>query len=310
MNEMEQREIVLKAELENILETYRRQRLGKENLPITTGQTMARITKALKTTSVSAKRVLVLEKLIRGTKNRINRGTSCYEILASLPAITYDRVHKYAKTSKRVILDELKREEELRPNTEYVSRTINGSELIEQLLEHFYESFKDLDRRKLVQLEYNYNQLLKDNTRSFGITKAAGEILGCLNTGMYGKNKNLIIKELNEDYRLGVKANERFISQMSDELLRYRLAALYATSEICKKRQFLIKPYKNSSYVDQKAYNNLKRGIYAIGSVTREYYYKTHGIYPKDEIIDNYIGGQLTIEGLIPKRDERNSRVR
>ena len=167
---MEQREIVLKAELENILETYRRQRLGKENLPITTGQTMARITKALKTTSVSAKRVLVLEKLIRGTKNRINRGTSCYEILASLPAITYDRVHKYAKTSKRVILDELKKEEELRPNTEYVSRTINGSELIEQLLEHFYESFKDLYRRKLVQLEYNYNQLLKDNTRSFGIS--------------------------------------------------------------------------------------------------------------------------------------------
>ncbi len=310
MNENERKEIVLKAELEYILDAYRRQKLGLESIPITIGQTMARITKALKCTSVPEKRILVLEKLIRSTKIRVNNNVSCYEILASLPAIAYDKVHSYAKTSKKVLLEELKKEEEYRKNGYDTPREVTGRELIEQLIDHFYDSFYSLDRKKLVQLEYNYSQLIKDATSYYGIPKASGEIVGCLNTGMYGKNKNLFIKELNEDYSLGVKKNEKFIPQMSDELLRYRLVALYTTYEICKKRQTLVRPNIDSNYIDKTAYDSLKKGIFTIGDVVKDYYYKNNGIYPKDEIIDNYIGGQLTIAGVLPKRDKFNSRVR
>ncbi len=304
MTEMERKEILLRAELESVIDTYRRQRLDMEYIPIVTGQVMAYITKALKTTGVLEKRVLVLEKLIRGTKSRINRGVSCYEILASLPTITYDRLHSYSKVSKKVILEDLRKEEEFRQE-EQSSNDISGTELIEQLIEHFYESFKNLDRKRLIQLECKYNQLIKDSLSYMDSSKSFGEIIGCLNTGMYSKNKNLFIKELNEEYGLGVKHNERFIPQMSDELLRYRLVALFTTSEICKMRKDRIKPYGDNGFVDKKAYDSLKKGIYIIGDVTKEYYYKTHGLYPKDEIIDNYIGGQLTISGLIPKRDLR-----
>ncbi len=210
MTEMERKEILLRAELESVIDTYRRQRLDMEYIPIVTGQVMAYITKALKTTGVLEKRVLVLEKLIRGTKSRINRGVSCYEILASLPTITYDRLHSYSKASKKVILEDLRKEEEFRQE-EQSSNDISGTELIEQLIEHFYESFKNLDRKRLIQLECKYNQLIKDSLSYMDSSKSFGEIIGCLNTGMYSKNKNLFIKELNEEYGLGVKHNERFI---------------------------------------------------------------------------------------------------
>lgn len=231
------------------------------------------------------KRVYVLKSLIFSVNCKINNYASYGEIINSLRTIAMDKARKY----------------DSKPDSNLQSNKKN-TELIKMAITYIYEQIITEDRDKLLEYEKICNKNIKDSTSKYGIKDATTGILGVLNTGMYEKTKNDFINELKRNYCVDVNKNTRFLEQMSDELLGYRVATLHFVSLVCENRVNEIK--NKSKFVRDKNFKSLKRGIFSIGTFAKEEYEDRYGITPRGEIINSFVGEQLTFLGMFPERDK------
>ena len=182
-------------------------------------------------------------------------------------------------------------------------KRIEKIKYISKIVDTILLDLNNLDRTELLKLESKYKDNIDNNTKNYGIPKAKGEILGSLYCGIIENTRKNFEKLLFDDYRIKLKSTDKLSDKMSDELLRYELAGLIYTDAMCKGRITKIRPNNNSN-IEYKAYNSLKNDVLFLGKVVREKYQNNYSISPKEELIENYIGGQMTFEGLMSKRDK------
>lgn len=299
----EKREKDLLLLLESKLDSHKKEKYYVEDKHASIKLTMDRVNTALNRTAVREKRVLILEELIRTVSFKIKNGVSNYEILNSLPAITYDKIRKYSKTSKESILKSLEKYD----SPENTKKDLSF-EKAKDYMNKIYEKFSNMDRKDLEKLEEKYTDDYKKIVSSFGYDKALGDLVGCLNFGMFGLYKKQLIEELNEKYRFKISSNYRLSDKMSDNLYKHRLTAFCAMVELCEMKKISIKK-DNESRFNKYRYNDLRRLVFAVGQYAKNNYINETGMTPKDDLIDNF-SKQITIEGVFPELDDWNDRHR
>ena len=288
----------LLLELEHILVNHRCRCSSMETINTSNAIYMYRIKKSLLKSKVEEKRIVVLRSIIISISSKIDRGMLFKETFEPLPTIIEDMYRNYSKKPKtkenekkeEKNMEKDKKQEKLEAKTDFVST------IIDQIL----EGLKGFSREELLKYEEEYTTYIKNITSNYDIKKAYGEIIGSLNTGMIENTRKNLQKLLYEKCRIKLNNSDKLSDKMSDELLKYRVAALIYTSVMCHKRTIKINGINTINY---KQYNGLKEDVCFLGKVVREKYIEEYGVSPKDELIFNFIGGQLTIEGLMETRD-------
>lgn len=291
----------LLLELEQILVNYRYESSTLENINTSNATYMYRIKKALLKSKVEQKRITILNLTIASVNSKIARGMLFKEIFEPLPTIIEDMYRNYstnAKVKKENQKNEDKNSNNLNKQGKLEAKTCFLLNIINQILAELEGS----SREELLNYESLYKDYIKINTYNYGVTKANGEIIGSLNSGMIECTRKNLQKFLYEECRIRLNSNDKLSDKMSDELLKYRVAALIYTNVMCSKRIAKIRP-EMSNKVNYRQYNGLKEDIRFLGKVIREKYIDEYGLSPKEELINNFINGQLTIEGLMHTRD-------
>lgn len=289
----------LYAELEYLMVIHRHNCSAVEIINTSNAVYLYRLKKALLKSTVEEKRIAVLKSIITSVNEKINRGLLFKEIFEPLPAIAADRLRNYrkSKSSENKKTDKSKEK--------YIDENYEKQKRIDYLnfiVDEICNKFKDLTKPELEELEIRLNKKIRDNTSYYGIDKANIEILGNLYTGMIESTRKNFEKLLREEYGILLNSNDRLSDKMSRELLLYRVAALYYTNVMTSKRIEKIKPDLDSDYINKEAYRFLNHDVYMLGKVTRIKYLNDYGITPKEELIENYAGSQLSINSVIKNR--------
>ena len=293
----------LLEELEYILVCHRHKCSSIETINTSSSTYMYRIKKALLKSKVEKKRIAVLNTIINSVNNKINKGMLFKEIFEPLPAIIADNLKKYSKSnpttkdSKKIAkvvetMEDNKSKKRLE-KIEFINSTIN--QILNQL--------EGYEKAELQELESEYQDNIKNNTAGYNIPKANGAILGSLYCGMIENTRTNFTKLLYDNYRVKLKNDDKLSDKMSRELLKYRVAGLIYTNVMCSNRIQKINPNHNNR-IDYKQYEGLKKDVLFLGNVIREKYINEYSISPKDELISNYIGGQIAFEELMPERNK------
>lgn len=298
---LNEKELLL--ELERILVNHRYKCANVEVINSSNSTYMYRIKKALQKSKSERKRIEVLNKVIYSINTKINRGMLFKEIFEPLPTIIIDELKNQSKNQSKnestnnesVNNDQITTEDKEKKR---LAKIIFLSDVIDEILLRLENS----DRKDLLKLEDEYKSYLKANTSKYNIVKASGEIIGSLNTGMIDSTRKNLEKTLYNGYRIKLRSTDKLSDKMSDELLKYRVAALIYTNIMCSKRIKKIIPSLDKK-PNFKEYEGLKKDVFFLGNVVKEKYIDEYSISPKEEIIENSIGGQLTFEGLMTKRD-------
>ena len=297
INTFSESEKKILLELERILVNHRYNCSCKENISESNAMYMYRIKKALLKSKVEKKRLAVLNLVIESVNTKIAKGMLFKEIFEPLPAIIESTYKNYSKKKKDENKEEIKEEPKEKKESR-VGKVCFLSDVVNQIL----EGLEGMSREELLSYEEEYTEYIKNITYNYGLPRANGEIIGSLNSGMIETTRKNLQKFLYEKCRVRLNSNVKLSEKMSDELLRYRVAALVYTSIMCSKRITKIKSDTNNR-IDYKQYNGLKEDVRFLGKVVREKYINEYGLSPKEEIISNCLGGQLTIEGLMEERD-------
>ena len=294
----------LLLELEHILVNHRYKCSAIENISNSNSTYMYRIKKALNKSKVEEKRIAVLQTTIDSINSKIRKGMLFKEIFEPLPAIIEDELRNYSKNKIKDNKNAEKAKEiKSMEDNHNKEKAADKAEYISDIIDEILAKLDGCTRRDLQNLESEYINNLKVNTSDYGIVRASGEIQGALNTGMIESTRKNFKKTLYDDYRITLKDSEKLSDRMSDELLAYRVAALIYTNTMCSKRITKIRSGFNNK-INHNAYNGLKKDVHFLGRVVREKYIDEYSISPKDEMIENFIGGQISFEGLMEKRDE------
>lgn len=298
MNSISYVERELLLELEYILSKHRYECSSFENINTSNYTYMYRIKKALLKCTVEEKRVVVLQSIIKSVKNKIERGMGFKEIFEPLPTIISDSLKNYNK-SKTVEEKDNKNTESNNKQNKVQAKT----EFLVNIIKQIIPQLEGATKKELQALESEYNDYIMINTSDYGINNANVEILGALNTGIFESTKKNLEKSLYDDYRIKLKSTDKLSDKMSKDLLIYKVSALIYANVMCSKRITKIRPNINSNNINYQEYKGLKEDVRFLGKVVREKYMDDYGITPKDELIENYIGGQYSFEGLMKKRD-------
>lgn len=292
----------LLSELQRILVKYRYICSNKENITTSNATYMYRIKSALLKTKVKDKRIAILRRTIEIVNYKINNGMLFKEIFEPLPTIISDNIRKYSKTKKEnetFVQEPDNENERLESNRK---KLIAKSQFLDKVMDDALNRVEGYSRRDLLKAQTDCYALLKINTMHYGISNACAEVLGALNVGLIGCTKKHFKMHLYNKFRIVVKQNENMSDRMSDELLKYRVAALLYINSMCDSRLSKIRP-KLDKDINYKQYEGLKEDIRFFGKVVREKYIDNYGISPKDELIENFIGGQISFSGLMSERD-------
>ena len=273
----------LLLELEHILINHRYKCWTLENISTSNATYMYRIKKALLKSKVEQKRVEILRSTIASVNSKIARGMLFKEIFEPLPTIIEDMYRIYSKKTK-------------------IEKENQKAYFLSNIMEQILEKLEGVSRKDLLNYEVLYKNYIKDNVSKYDIPTANGEIIGSLNSGMIEYTRKNFQKFLYDNCRIKLNSNYKLSDKMSDELLKYRVAGLIYTNVMCSKRIAKIRP-EMSNKVNYKQYNGLKEDVRFLGKVIREKYIDEYGLSPKEELINNFINGQLTIEGLMETRD-------
>ncbi len=289
----------LLLELEYILSKHRYECSSFESIKTSNYTYMYRIKKALFKSQVEEKRIAVLQSALKSVKIKIARGMGFQEIFEPLPTIILDGLKNYnkSKTTEEKNHNEIEstnsKEKKLQAKTDFLLNILN--EIITQL--------EGATKKELQALESEYNDYIKINTSDYGIPNTSVEILGSLNVGIFESTRKNLENSLYNDYRIKIKSTDKLSDKMSESLLLYKVSALIYTNVMCTKRVAKIRPNLDLDYINYQAYRGLKEDVRFLGTVVREKYMDDYGITPKHELIENYIGGQYSFEGLMKKRD-------
>lgn len=131
----------------------------------------------------------------------------------------------------------------------------------------------EYDRKSLEWLEQKQVDDSKDNYTDFTDERARGKIIGALNRGFYLRTLEELKKYIKEN---GGKGNgkDRFISNMPDELLMYKLAIM----DIAERYAKVIKD--NYYSVD-----DLKEKMYNLGQTARNMFTKEYLSVPEEVLL-------------------------
>lgn len=264
--------------LEEILSYYALQRSNFDPVPVSAKYVTNRIKKNISKCNIET-RLLILEKILYLTNERIIEGVGTKTVFYSLDGISLDlkkSVREELKNNKKCEIKEEKRAKEIENKEEKYFKTIN----------HLSDSFDLADRDMMISLETDVNKRLMSTTAGFSIPFARPfiDVLSRLYMGFYGKNKKSLINELES---LGVKVNKngKLTNIMNDELLKYELIALSMAYYKCKSSVKLIAPkYSESSY-NKYEYNKLLADINLIGKTVAKAFYEEYGLTTKESLI-------------------------
>jgi hypothetical protein len=287
----------LYAELEYIMVAHRYKCSKMEIINTPNSLYLYRIKKALLKSVVEEKRIVVLKNLIGVVKNKISNGYMFKEIFEPLPVIASDMLKAYRKGNKPIE----PKSEEKDEYQEYLQRRFN---YLDGIVTMACEKYEPLTRVELENLEVKFHKSINDTALQYGIISAPKEIYGSFYTGMIENTRKNFEKYMCDEHSIVIKENERLSNQMSDRLLLYDVAGLHYINVMCKKRQEKIKPLLDV-YPDKNAYEGLKNDIYLLGKVIRLQYLNETGLTPKEELIENYTGGQITMNEIIKKEKKR-----
>lgn len=288
--------------LEYIMVKHRYNCSSFESISTSNAIYLYRIKKALLKSKVEEKRIAVLRSIIEDVNERINRGMLFKEIFEPLPAIISDKLRNYRKGEFSKNKEAKKVEEGKSFLDDYKSEEQKRVDFLTFKVDEICNRFTVFTRPELQNLETNFNELIRNSTSYYGVNHASVEILGNLYTGMIETTRKNFEKFLRENYGVVLNKNDRLSDQMSDELLLYKVVALYYTNVMCSKRLNKIRPDLDSNYINKDAYKVLTHDVYLLGNVVRTKYLNKFGISPKDELIENYVGGQLSFDDIIKQR--------
>ena len=211
----------LKHEFYCLLEAKNSNDIGVISIHKTPGQVFDEVLKVMKPMKDSDKRLMLLA-LINVTKYEISKNVfNCEEMFYSLPTIAKD-----FKRKNRERMEEL-------ANCEIASRD-NFKNDTDKLIDRVLGLVSHYNREGLESYESACNNVFKEKSSIFGLKDVSGKLIGELNRGMYGHTREEII-ELYRDCGIKISTSDRFIDNMSDELLKYRIAGLFIASRYCDK---------------------------------------------------------------------------
>lgn len=213
------------------------------------------------------KKVLIIESLISFINSKISRNTHSSEIINSMYTHVLD-------TKKR-----------LKDKDYYFEK--GTSTKVEQLYKALYEA----KREELILLENQYNTILKEKTEALGQKRARGEIIGSLNKGMYDSTREELSKAV-KDNGIVLKNDDRFISYMNNDLLKFRIIALRLSGVYIDKalEKHFEKTKDASSLMSKNEYNKLREKIENLGNYIKIIYENNFNLFPRDEILINIFG--------------------
>ena len=296
MSKMSVTEKELYAELEYLMVVHRHKCSVLENTTTSNSVYLYRVKKAMMKSVVEEKRIVVLKNLIGVVKNKISNGYMFKEIFEPLPVIASDMLKAYRKGDKPIE----PKSEEKDEYQEYIQRRFN---YLDGIVTMACEKYEPLTRAELENLEVKFHKSINDTALHYGIINAPKELYGSFYTGMIESTRKNFEKYMCEEHGIVIKENERLSDQMSDRLLLYDVAGLHYINVMCKKRQEKIKPLLDV-YPDKNAYEGLKNDIYLLGKVIRLQYLNETGLTPKEELIENYVGDQITFIEIIGNKNK------
>ena len=288
----------LYAELERIMAEHRFRCSSMEIIKVPNSVYLYRIKKALSKSVVDEKRESVLRNLISMVKTEISNGKMFKEIFEPLPTIAADKLRNYRKNKdlEEKKNDEFDKQDEHR---QYMKKRIN---YLNYILSEICDTYRPLTRAELKDLETKFNKEISQVTSLYGIENANKEIMGNLYTGLIECTRKNFVKLLAEQYGIVIKKNDKLSDNMSKELLLYKVAVLHYTNVMCNKRADKIRPDLREQ-PNKEVYEGLKHDVYLLGKVARVDYLGEKGITPREELIDNYTCGQITMDEIIkPKK--------
>jgi len=226
-----------------------------------------RIRNLVEKESDDIKKAFILDNVISFVQNKISRGIYSGEIINSMYASAADE--------KKILKDK-----------EYYF--VKGTSI---KIEDLYNALEGATREQLIGLEDEYNTLLKDKTEVLGQKLARGEIIGSLNRGMYGSTRDELVKTIT-DNGVAVKNNDRFISYMNNDLLKFRIIALRLAGVYCDKAHMKLLEETNDTgaLMDKKSYNKLRKKVEKLGDYIKIMYENNFNLFPRDEIFINTFG--------------------
>ncbi len=293
----------LKNEFYNLLEVKNSNDIGVISIHKTPGQVFDEILKVMKPMKDSDKKLMLLA-LINVTKYEISKNVfNCEEMFYSLPTIAKD-----FKRKNRERMEEL-------ANFELISRD-NFKNDTDKLIDRVIGLFSHYNREELESYENVCNNVFKEKSSVFGLKDVNGRLIGELNRGMYGHTRDEII-ELYRNCGIKISSGDRFIDNMSDELLKYRIAGLFIASRYCDKvrNEWESTLFSSDSYPGKKALDKTRARTKELGIILRDKYISKNKKSPFEEITTNIFGNQGFMMEVYPKlndilEDERGSKGR
>lgn len=293
----------LKHEFYCLLETKNSNDIGVVSIHRTPGQVFDEILKVIKPMKDSDKRLMLLA-LINVTKYEISKNVfNCEEMFYSLPTIAKDFKRKNRERMEELASSELASRDSFKNDMDKLIDKVIG------LVSHY-------NREELEGYENACNNVLKEKSAIFGLKDVSGKLIGELNRGMYGHTREEII-ELYRDCGVKISTSDRFIDNMSDELLKYRIAGLFIASRYCDKvkNEWESALSSSDSYPGKEALDKTRSRTKELGMILKDKYISKNKKSPFKEITTNIFGNQCFMKEVYPKlndilEDERGSKGR
>lgn len=272
--ELRQEEKRLYETLYEILDYYNYQRISFDPSDISAQTVISSIKKNIYRCGIE-KRIDILEKII----TKVN-----YGILSSdgTRFIFHDAIDQSLreKASKKKVKKVVSKNEEM------ILKQKEDDLL--QKISYCIDKFEVADRKMLLDLETDINKRIMRVIGTFGKSVAStnSDIVSRLNQGMYGKNQAQLISEL-ESCGIKVTKSNKLKGVMSDDLLRYRLTALYLMLDLCKERMDLIRPKTIDDNYSIGEYTKLLKEVKFIGKTVASAFEAKYGITTRESLIQD-----------------------
>ena len=201
--------------------------------------------------------------LLEVVNSKIKRGVLSCEIFSSIYTISTD-------TKKRIRSKELTTEVvEGYKHSKFDQKTKECIKLIIDSLNDEDYSREDLERFESNLTEYSkhaYNYYSKKDSR--------GKIMGSLNKGFYGMSITNLDKYI-KNHGVQSSKSDRFISVMSDDVLKYRIALLYISNA-----------YSRKGFNEKTSYGDIREKNRRLGSIARSMFAEEFGLFPEQSILN------------------------